>query len=207
MNYNEKKLKEYGFKLDKNKYILKYELDNNLYALYTIDKDLDVKVYDKITNEEFIPYKLNTTVGSYVSDIREKVHSMTNNILFNCFVNNTKQIIIDYIYEKYNIEGEHPWRDYPNHTTFKINNKWFGLIMRIPYKSLGINSIDEVDVINIKIDPEEINKLIDNKHYFKAYHMNKKYWITVVLDYNTDIIKLKKLIDESYRLAGKYESK
>ena len=123
MNYNEKKLKEYGFKLDKNKYILKYELDNNLYALYTIDKDLDVTVYDKITNEEFIPYKLNTTVGSYVSDIREKVHSMTNNILFNCLVNNTKQIIIDYIYEKYNIEGEHPWRDYPNHTTFKISNK------------------------------------------------------------------------------------
>ena len=203
MNYNIDKLIEYGFKLEKNKYILKRDIDNNLYAIFTIDKDISINVYDKITNEEFIPYKLNTSVGLYVSDIREKLDKYKQEIINNCFNNNdTRKEIIKYIHEKYQIKEEHPWNEYPTFYTFKTNNKWFGLIMRIPYKSLGIDSIEEVDVINIKIEPEKIDKLVDNKQYFKAYHMNKKYWITIVLNYNTDINKLKELVDNSYELVG-----
>lgn len=203
MNYNIDKLIEYGFKLEKNKYILKRDIDNNLYAIFTIDKDISINVYDKITNEEFIPYKLNTSVGLYVSDIREKLDKYKQEIINNCFNNNdTRKEIIKYIHEKYQIKEEHPWNDYPDYYTFKTNNKWFGLIMRIPYKSLGIDSIEEVDVINIKIEPEKIEELVDNKQYFKAYHMNKKYWITIVLNYNTDINKLKELVDNSYKLVG-----
>lgn len=203
MNYNIDKLIEYGFKLEKNKYILKKDIDNNLYAIFTIDKDISINVYDKITNEEFIPYKLNTSVGLYVSDIREKIDKYKQEIINNCFNNNdTRKEIIKYIHEKYQIKEEHPWDEYPTFYTFKTNNKWFGLIMRIPYKSLGIDSIEEVDVINIKIEPEKIEELVDNKQYFKAYHMNKKYWITIVLNYNTDINKLKELVDNSYKLVG-----
>lgn len=203
MNYNIDKLIEYGFKLEKNKYILKKDIDNNLYAIFTIDKDISINVYDKITNEEFIPYKLNTSVGLYVSDIREKIDKYKQEIINNCFNNNdTRKEIIKYIHEKYQIKEEHPWDEYPTFYTFKTNNKWFGLIMRIPYKSLGIDSIEEVDVINVKIEPEKIEELVDNKQYFKAYHMNKKYWITIVLNYNTDINKLKELVDNSYKLVG-----
>ena len=202
MKYNKEKIEECGFVLDKNKYTLKKDIDNNLYASFTIDKDLDIKVYDKISNEEFIPYKLNTTVGTYVSEIREKRDKIKKQIIDNCFNNNTRNEIINYIHEKYQINEEHPWDEYPSFYTFKTNNKWFGLIMRIPYKSLGIDSIEEVDVINVKIEPEKIDKLVDNKRYFKAYHMNKKYWITIVLNYNTDVDKLKELVDNSYKLVG-----
>lgn len=203
MKYNINKLKKYGFILENNNYILKQDLDNNLYALFIIDKDISVKVYDKITNEEFIPYKINTTVGTYVSDIREKVDKIKKEIIDNCFNNNdTRNEIINYIHEKYQIKEEHPWEEYPTFYTFKNNNKWFALMMKIPYKSLGIDSVEEVDVINIKIETEKIDKLVDNKNYFKAYHMNKKYWITVVLNYNTDVDKLKELIDNSYNLVG-----
>ena len=202
MKYNKEKIEECGFVLDKNKYTLKKDIDNNLYASFTIDKDLDIKVYDKISNEEFIPYKLNTTVGTYVSEIREKIDKIKKQIIDNCFNNNTRNEIINYIHEKYQINEEHPWDEYPSFYTFKTNNKWFGLIMRIPYKSLGIDSIEEVDVINVKIEPEKIDKLVDNKRYFKAYHMNKKYWITIVLNYNTDVDKLKELVDNSYKLVG-----
>ena len=203
MKYDIDKLKEYGFKLENNKYILKQELDDNLYALFTIDKDIQINVYDKASNEEFIPYRLNTTVGTYVSEIREKVDVIKKEIIDNCFNNNdTKNEIINYIHEKYKIKEEHPWDEYPSFYTFKVNNKWFGLIMKIPYKSLGIDSIEEVDVINVKIEPEKIEELVDNKKYFKAYHMNKKHWITIVLNYNTDIDIVKELIDNSYKLVG-----
>lgn len=207
MKYDIEKLKKYGFKLEKDKYILKHILDDNLYALFTIDKDINVKVYDKISNEEFIPFNLKTTVGSYVSDIRDKVDKIKKDIINNCFINNdTRNIIINYINQKYKIKEEHPWEEYKEYSTFKVNNKWFGLIMRIPYKSLGIESIEEVDVINVKIESDQIEKLVDNKNYFKAYHMNKKHWITIVLNYNTNMEEVKKLIDNSYKLVGgKYE--
>lgn len=208
MKYDANKLKEYGFILSDKKYILKKELDNNLYVLFTIDKDINIDIFDTITNELFIPYKVNTS-GAYVIELRNKVNKIKQDIINKCFINNnTKQILIDYIYKKYKIKGESPWDEYPNFITFKNNKKWFGLIMTIPYKSLGIDSIEEVDVINVKIEPERIDKLVDNKQYFKAYHMNKKYWITIVLNYNTDIDLLKELLDNSYKLVGgKNESK
>ena len=48
---------------------------------------------------------------------------------------------------------------------------------------------------------EEIEKLIDNKRYFPAYHMNKKYWCTICLDGTVELEEIYKLIDISYELA------
>ena len=44
-----------------------------------------------------------------------------------------------------------------------------------------------------------------NRGFFGAYHMNKTYWFTILLDQKLSWKQLQKLIDESYRLvsAGK----
>ncbi|WP_435056293.1 MmcQ/YjbR family DNA-binding protein, partial [Thomasclavelia cocleata] len=72
--------------------------------------------------------------------------------------------------------------------TLKTNetNKWYGLIMNIPYKSLKIEKEGKIDVLNVKNKPSKIEHLIDFKHYFPAYHMNKKYWISILLDSTID---------------------
>ena len=165
--------------------------------MFLLNKDIDIKVYDKDTDEEFIPFKLNIE-GSYVTYLKEKIEIIKKDIINKCFINNSiKDDIIKYIENNFKIKGEYPWDDY-DYSTYKVNNKWFALIMNIPYKSLGLNKNGNIDVINLKNDPIKIEKLIDNNHYFKAYHMNKKYWITVILDYKTDIDKLKELINDSY---------
>lgn len=194
--YKEDELIKYGFKKEQNKYIYRYDIDS-LYVLFLINKDIDIKVYDKDTDEEFIPFKLNIE-GSYVTYLKEKIEIIKKDIINKCFINNSiKDDIIKYIENNFKIKGEYPWDDY-DYSTYKVNNKWFALIMNIPYKSLGLNKNGNIDVINLKNDPIKIEKLIDNNHYFKAYHMNKKYWITVILDYKTDIDKLKELINDSY---------
>lgn len=58
----------------------------------------------------------------------------------------------------------------------------------------------------MKITEEKVLDLIDNKEYFKAYHMNKKYWYTITLTKNINMKKLEKLIDESYNLVEKKKS-
>jgi len=56
---------------------------------------------------------------------------------------------------------------------------------------------------NVKLNPDLIENLIDKKHFFPAYHMNKKYWITILLDSDTDLNLVKSLIDESFKLVEK----
>ena len=73
--------------------------------------------------------------------------------------------------------------------------------MTVKSSVLKIESEELIDIMNIKLDPEKIKQLIDNVNYFEAYHMNKKYWITILLDSNLDINKVKELIDESYKLV------
>ncbi|MBQ7225746.1 MAG: MmcQ/YjbR family DNA-binding protein [Clostridia bacterium] len=57
--------------------------------------------------------------------------------------------------------------------------------------------------MNFKIDPKELDQIVDGNKYFRAYHMNKKMWATVVLDGRLPTEEILKRIDESYRLTGK----
>ena len=75
--------------------------------------------------------------------------------------------------------------------------------MDIPYQSLQISKEGKIDVLNLKNDSQKIQYLIDHKHYFPAYHMNKKYWISILLDNYVNIEEVKKLIDESYLIVNK----
>ena len=61
----------------------------------------------------------------------------------------------------------------------------------------------KVDILNVKNTPEKINALIDHIHYFPAYHMNKKHWISILLDRTVQITQVEKLLDESYQLVTK----
>ena len=61
----------------------------------------------------------------------------------------------------------------------------------------------EVTCLNIKLNPEEILSLIDNKNFFPAYHMNKKYWISIILNNNLEDRVVMDLIEESHSYSCK----
>lgn len=72
---------------------------------------------------------------------------------------------------------------------FKVFGKMFAL--------LDIVSIPPW--INLKANPSDVVNLIETYEFiFPGYHMNKKYWITVVLVDNISDSLLKRLIDNSY---------
>lgn len=79
--------------------------------------------------------------------------------------------------------------------------KWFAVVMHISRKTLGIESDEKIDVLNVKLNPDEIALLIDQKGYFPAYHMNKKHWCTIVLDGTLDIDEICYRIEQSYYLV------
>ena len=205
--FNSKLAIKYGFSKIGDYYVLQSGIDvENFNAIVKIGKDsFEANVIELPFNEEYILFNVLDSKGKFVSKIRTKVNELIEDIVKNCFTSlDYRKILLDYVKEKYGTIPEEPWKD-NNHATIKTSNskKWYGIFMSIPYKTLGLEKSGKIDVLNVKLNPDLIENLIDKKHFFPAYHMNKKYWITILLDSDTDLNLVKSLIDESFKLVEK----
>lgn len=111
--------------------------------------------------------------------------------------------VTKYIIEQYNVLPEHPWVKYPDNMAFKAagTDKWFALIMPVARKSLGLDGIDEMYIINVKAPTDYISFISGTKGYMSGYHMNKRHWLTVFLDGSVPFDQICDRIDESHHLV------
>lgn len=207
----EELLIRYGFMKKDNQYIYEKQLENRDFWIRLIIAEpiFDIKVFE-INGEEYFPFYIKKTTGSYVAKLKEEVDLVIKDILLNCFESmDIRNKLLMYVKDKYQTDPVYPWKKDLLSATLKnpISNKWYGLMMTIPYKYLKIEKEGKIDILNIKNTPEKIASLIDNIHYFPAYHMNKKYWFSVLLDNSIDLEEVKKLIDESYQIVANSSSK
>lgn len=198
----------YGFSRTEAGLELKKELPGvGLYAVFVIaGKSFEVNVFDADTDEEYLPFNVLDNITGFVTGIREQVEDLVQEIKEKCLLNsNMKLRLMEYCERKFGTEPEAPWEDSPDAYTFKTakRNKWYALFMTIPYKSLGLVAKGTLDVVNIKLPPEKVLGLIDRVHFYPAYHMNKKHWITIVLDKEVDEPLVQQLLEESYGLVEK----
>ena len=194
----------YGFKKGNVSYEYKKNLNEDLYVLFKVnEKSFIYDVYDNFDNL-YLPFNVKENYGSYVLSIKDKVEKIKEDIINKCFSKDDfKSMILSYVHKTYHTKEEYPWKDMKEYFTLKVNNKWYLLYMNIPYKSINKDKEGKVDVINVKLMPNEIENLIDYKTYYPAYHMNKKYWMTIVLDNNAQFEIVKSLIDRSYEIVSK----
>ncbi|OSQ25725.1 hypothetical protein CCON61_03370 [Campylobacter concisus] len=115
----------------------------------------------------------------------------------------TRSGVEGYIKEKFNVLGEQIFPKYPNFSVFrhKKNKKWFALIMQLSASKLGLKSDEIIEVLNLKCSPDLAMVLVDEEQIFKAYHMNKKHWISVNLNSKISQKTVFDLIDESFTLS------
>lgn len=117
-----------------------------------------------------------------------------------------REIIYEYAEKTYQTLPEYLWTKHPKDAVLrhKQNQKWYTVIMNVPKKKFGLDGSDEIDVMNIKCDPDMIGSLRMTKGFFPAYHMNKENWISVALDGSVEEELLFHLLDISYeQTAGK----
>lgn len=205
--FNSKLAINYGFSKVGDYYILQSDIDmENFNVIVKIGKDsFEANVIELPFNEEYILFNVSDSKGKFVSKIRTKVNELIEDIVKSCFTSlDYRKLLLDYVKEKYGTIPEEPWED-NNHATIKTTNskKWYGIFMSVSYKTLGLDKSGKIDILNVKLNPELIESLIDKKHFFPAYHMNKKYWITILLDSDMDLNLVKSLIDESFNLVEK----
>ena len=121
-----------------------------------------------------------------------------------------RQTVFDYIRKKYKVLPEYPWQKYDNNTVFRHpdNKKWFALVMGVQRIKLGIAGDAYVDVVNLKIEDMFYRDLIIREDgIMPAYHMNRKHWITVLLDGTVTDDRVFELIDMSFLATASAKKK
>ena len=115
----------------------------------------------------------------------------------------TRQELTDYIFDAFSVEPDYPFsRDDVTCVFLHTDNrKWFGIMMKIPYRTLGMNRDGETDIVNIKCDPVLMGSLRGKPGFRPAYHMNKDKWITILLDGSAGREEVTALVDMSFRMT------
>lgn len=75
-------------------------------------------------------------------------------------------------------------------------------MIKIQRRDKDTEAGEEVEVIDLRGEPMEIAEMVDRQRFFEGYHMNKKHWLTIVLDGTVETELICRLVDESYRIAA-----
>lgn len=118
----------------------------------------------------------------------------------------TAQSLLEYAHDYYGARIEHPWLAHPTFAVIRHehSDKWFGLVMNLSEYTLGIsdNKDKQLDVVNVKLDPMDVEFLHTQAGFAPAYHMNKTHWISVILDGTIADKQIEQLLATSYQLTS-----
>lgn len=205
---NWESLVSFGFVLKDSEYDYRTTFMNGDFEAHIhihSDGSVSGKVYDTETGDEYSNIRIKSARGAFVMQVREEYQKILQNIADSCFiskyfVSEQANRMTQFINEKYGTVPEFLWERTPSDGIFRHseNQKWYGLIMNIPYERLNKERHGMIEVLNVKIDPAEREILLRNEGCYPAYHMNKKHWMTVVLDDTIPDQEIIKYVELSY---------
>jgi predicted DNA-binding protein (MmcQ/YjbR family) len=115
-----------------------------------------------------------------------------------------RESLFRYAREHFKSEPEYLWSNLPHYAVLRHHDgeKWFGLVMNVPGTKLGLETSDDVDVLEVKVRPEHIGSLRRKEGILPAWHMNKEHWVSVILDGPLTPDEIHDLLSESHRLTS-----
>lgn len=207
------KLLDYGFMKEKNNYVYQKEFIKNFEAFITVNLDgcVQGKIYDLKTKDEYTNFRINDLTG-FASMVREEyitfLKDIANHILIpESFLFEQSNRIAHFIYDKYQVQPEFLWDRDPHSGVFRdvCNHKWFGLIMSVDKRKIIHNSSGEIEILNLKLD-DKVEESLQINGIYPAYHMNKKSWVSIVLDDRLSDEKIMRFVDVSYGLVSQVQA-
>ena len=211
---NFKKLKSFGFKKNDKEYFYSTKIMNGDFTLnvkISFDGEMQTELIENAIGDVYTLHLVEGLEGNFVGQVRHEYNSAIKEIEEKCYdvdVFNwdfTKQLI-NRITEKYGDNPEYLWEKFPNNAVFRRsdNQKWYAAILSVKYSKLGFESDEVAEVIDLRAEKERVEELLKLPNIHPAYHMNKKSWITIILDGSMDLGEVMKYIEESYNLAKKH---
>lgn len=210
LKLNQEKVLKLGFEFDGENFIRREKILEDF--TLTIIIDGGGSVTSKIFDADGEPYTLHLVEGasgSFVGAVRAEYERVMKDVSA-CFdeekfFSEQARKLVEHIREKFSDEPEFLWEKYPSFAIFrrKDNRKWYALIANVPKKYLKIGGAEEIEILNLRVKPEDLDKLEDDEKYFRGWHMNKKSWMTLRLDETLTFEEISARLEESYNLAAK----
>ena len=208
--FNKEKAHAYGFV--ENGEVWTYScqiLQGDFFMTVSITPDnVSFLVFDQETGDLYPQVHMKSMRGSFVGSVREACLEILYQIRKACFdvqdfiFPQTKRII-DKIQEKYGNQLEYLWEKSPDTAVLRHedNQKWYALVMRIPWDKLEKGREGLVEAVNLKHD--QVADLLSQKGIYPAFHMNKRYWLSLALDDSLQDEEVIELIERSWNLTVK----
>ena len=208
---NREKILHHGFKVEGENFIRTEKFLNDFALTIIIDKrgTVTTKIFDA-DGEPYTLHLVESASGSFVGAIKAEYNRVLENLFEQCFdeeIFKSAQALklVEFIREKFSDEPEFLWEKYPNVAIFrrKDNRKWYALIASVPKKYLHLDGEDELEILNLRVESAELDRIVDDEKYFRGWHMNKKSWLTVRLDETLSDEEIFTRLEKSYQLAAK----
>lgn len=180
-----------------------------LQVIITLDGNINTKLTEKATDDEYVLYKTNAT-GDFVGSVRKAIETILIQVADKCynaeiFKSAQAKEIMNYVCEEYGDELEFLWEKFPDNAIWrrKDNKKWYGALLTVKASKLALDGDTMNEILDLRIKTEDIETTVDNQRFFMGYHMNKKHWYTLLLNGSIPTEEIFRRIDESYLLAKK----
>ena len=208
--FNSKKAKEYGFV--ENQGIWTYSspiLQGDFLMRITVEgSDLRFQVFDQETGDLYPQVHMESMRGTFVGTVREACLEVLYDIRKASFevqeflCPQTKRILTR-VQQKYENQLEYLWEKSPDTAVLRHddNQKWYAVLMKIFWEKLDKSREGQVEVVNLKHD--QVADLLVEKGIYPAFHMNKRYWISLPLDGTLSDEQVLELFERSWFLTSK----
>ncbi len=116
-----------------------------------------------------------------------------------------RETVFNIAEEKFGVLPDYPFTDDFNTAVLRHKNtrKWFGIIMNVDKRVLGLEAGVKADILNVKVDQLMMGSFLREKGIFPAYHMSKSSWVSVLLDGSVSTETIEFLLGMSFHLTDK----
>ncbi len=205
------KLTEYGFERRANCYFYCRKICGGQFDLHiTVEEDgrITAALFDCDLNEEYTLHLVKQSAGEFVGRVRAEYESALEDIAEKCFYGDVfrsaqSKAVMRYVLDKYGDAPEFLWEKLPDAAVLrrKDKGKWYAVFMKVPLDKFIPSAEGVAEIADLRVNPDDMQTLTKSAGIFVGYHMNKKHWISVVLDGSVPIEKIYALIDYSYSKA------
>ncbi|MCL1824797.1 MAG: MmcQ/YjbR family DNA-binding protein [Betaproteobacteria bacterium] len=170
--------------------------------------DVNATLIERDSEEEYVLHRVSGASGSFVGKVKEEYEGILNFISTKCFdpdvfKSEYAKKVIQYARDSYEDELEFLWQRFSDNAILrrKDTNKWYAALLVLSKRKLGLDSDEIIEILDLRMNPEDAEIVLDGCKYFPGYHMNKKHWFTICLDGSVPLEEIYQRIDASYALS------
>ena len=207
---NQEKAYDYGFVENSGVWTYSCQIlqGDFVMTVSVVDGNLSFQVFDQETGDLYPHVHMESMRGSFAGNVREACLEILYQIRKACldvqdFICSQTKRIMTQVQEQYGNQLEYLWEKSPDTAVLRHegNKKWYAVLIKISWDKLEKGREGQVEAVNLKHD--QVADLLSKKGIYPAFHMNKRYWISVALDDTLSDKEVLELMEKSWNLTTK----